>query len=169
MDKAVEALGLNLPQLIAQVVNFFILLVILRLVAYKPILKMLDERKQRIAEGLNAAEIARAEAASAQANIQVQLDSARKDGQEIVANAQTIATRIQADAREQSQKDREAALERARTEIQLERDRAIADLRSEFADITVRAAEKVIGETLDANAHQRIIDETLAESNFGGR
>lgn len=169
MDKAVEALGLNLPQLIAQVVNFFILLVILRLVAYKPILKMLDERKQRIAEGLNAAEIARAEAASAQANIQVQLDSARKDGQEIVANAQTIATRIQTDAREQSQKDREAALERARTEIQLERDRAIADLRSEFADITVRAAEKVIGETLDANAHQRIIDETLAESNFGGR
>jgi F-type H+-transporting ATPase subunit b len=169
MDKAVEALGLNLPQLIAQVVNFFILLVILRLVAYKPILRMLDERKQKIAEGLNAAEIARAEAASAQANIQAQLDSARKDGQEIVANAQTIATRIQADAREQSQKDREAALERARTEIQLERDRAIADLRSEFADITVRAAEKVIGETLDANAHQRIIDETLAESNFGGR
>jgi F-type H+-transporting ATPase subunit b len=70
MDKAVEALGLNLPQLIAQVVNFFVLLFILRLVAYKPILKMLDERKQKIAEGLNAAEIARAEAASAQANIQ---------------------------------------------------------------------------------------------------
>ena len=62
MDKAVEALGLNLPQLIAQVVNFFVLLFVLRLVAYKPILKMLDERKQKIAEGLNAAEIARAEA-----------------------------------------------------------------------------------------------------------
>ena len=48
MDKAVEALGLNLPQLIAQVVNFFVLLLILRLVAYKPILKMLDERKQKM-------------------------------------------------------------------------------------------------------------------------
>ena len=57
MDKAVEALGLNLPQLIAQVVNFFVLLFILRAVAYKPILKMLDERKQKIAEGLNAAQI----------------------------------------------------------------------------------------------------------------
>jgi hypothetical protein len=96
MDKAVEALGLNLPQLIAQIVNFFVLLFILRLVAYKPILKMLDERKQRIAEGLNAAEIARAEAAAAQANIQGQLDAARKEGQEIVANAQGISTRIQA-------------------------------------------------------------------------
>jgi len=168
MDKAVEALGLNLPQLIAQVVNFFVLLVILRLVAYKPILKMLDERKQKIAEGLNAAEIARAEAASAQANIQAQLDTARREGQEIVANAQNIATRIQADAREQSAKDREASIERARVEIQQERDRAIADLRGEFADITVRAAEKVINQSLDRQAHQRVIDETLAESNFSG-
>jgi F-type H+-transporting ATPase subunit b len=168
MDKAVEALGLNLPQLIAQVANFFVLLVILRLTLYKPILKMLDERKQKIAEGLNAAEIARAEAASAQANIQAQLDAARKDGQEIVANAQNIATRIQTDAREQAAKDREAALERARTEIQLERDQAIAELRSEFAGITVSAAERVINQSLDRQAHQRIIDETLAESNFSG-
>jgi len=168
MDKAVEALGLNLPQLIAQVVNFFVLLVVLRLVAYKPILKMLDERKQKIAEGLNAAEIARAEAASAQANIQAQLDTARREGQDIVANAQNIATRIQTDAREQSAKDREASVERARVEIQQERDRAIADLRGEFADITVRAAEKVINQSLDRQAHQRVIDETLAESNFSG-
>ena len=168
MDKAVEALGLNLPQLIAQVVNFFVLLFILRLVAYKPILKMLDERKQKIAEGLNAAEIARAEAASAQANIQAQLDTARREGQEIVAGAQNIATRIQADAREQSARDREASLERARLEIQQERDRAISDLRGEFADITVRAAEKVINQSLDRQAHQRVIDETLAESNFSG-
>lgn len=169
MDKAVEALGLNLPQLIAQIANFFVLLLILRLTLYKPVLKMLGERKEKIAEGLNAAEIARAEATAAQANIQAQLDVARKEGQEIVAGAQTIATRIQAEAREQSARDREAALERARTEIQLERDRAIAELRGEFADITVSAAEKVINQSLDRQAHQRIIDETLAQSSFSGQ
>jgi F-type H+-transporting ATPase subunit b len=168
MGQAVEALGLNLPQLIAQIVNFFVLLIILRLVLYKPILRMLDQRKEKIAEGLNAAEIARADAAQAQANIQQQLDEARKEGQDMVANAQQIATRIQADAREQAARDRDAALERATAEIQLERDRAIADLRGEFADITVKAAERVINQSLDAPAHQRIIDETLAESNFGG-
>ncbi|MBA4178976.1 MAG: ATP synthase F0 subunit B [Anaerolinea sp.] len=169
MDKAVEALGLNLPQLIAQMANFFVLLLLLRLTLYKPILKMLAERKEKIAEGLNAAEIARAEAAAAQANIQAQLDVARKEGQEIVAGAQTIATRIQSEAREQSARDREAALERARTEIQLERDRAVAVLRGEFAAITVSAAEKVINQSLDRQAHQRIIDETLAESSFSGQ
>lgn len=168
MGQAIEALGINLPQLIAQVVNFFLLLVLLRLTLYKPILGMLDQRKQKIAEGLNAADIARAEAAQAQANIQAQLDAARKEGQDLVASAQAIGVRIQAEAREQATKDREATLERARAEIGLERDRAIAELRQEFADITVSAAEKVIGQAVDRQAHQRIIDETLSQSSFGG-
>ena len=167
MDKAVEALGINLPQLIAQIANFTLLIVLLRITLYKPILGMLDTRKQKIAEGLNAAEIARAEAASAQTNIQAQLDTARHEGQELVASAQQIAARIQAEAREQSNRDRQTALERAQAEIQLERDRAIADLRAEFAAITVSAAEKVIGQSLDRQSHQRVIDEALAESSFG--
>jgi F-type H+-transporting ATPase subunit b len=168
MSEAFDALGINLPQLIAQIVNFTILLIVLRLVLYKPILRMLDERKKRISEGLNAAEIARAEAAQAQANIEAQLDQARKEGQEVVAGAQQIAARIQADAREQASRDREAAVERARSEIALERDRAIAELRGEFADLTVSAAERVINQSLDRQGHQRVIEEVLAESNFSG-
>jgi F-type H+-transporting ATPase subunit b len=168
MGTAIDALGINLPQLIAQIVNFTLLLVLLRFTLYKPVLKMLDERKQKINEGLNAAEIARAEAAAAQANIQGQLDAARAQGQEIVGNAQQIATRIQAEAREEAGRDREAAVERARAEIQLERDRAITELRAEFAEITVSAAEKVINQSVDRGAHQRIIEEALAESRFGG-
>jgi F-type H+-transporting ATPase subunit b len=168
MGEAFDALGINLPQLIAQIANFFILLVLLRLTLYKPVLGMLDQRRQRIAEGLNAAESARAEAAEAQVNIQAQIDTARREGQEIVAQAQQVAARIQADAREQSTRDREQSLERARAEIELERDRAIAELRREFADVTVSAAERVINQSLDGQAHRRIIEETLAESTLGG-
>ncbi|MCX7618767.1 F0F1 ATP synthase subunit B [Tepidiforma sp.] len=168
MGDAFSALGVSVPLLLAQIVNFAVLLIILRFTLYKPVLRMLDDRKQRIAEGLNAAEIARREAASAQANIQAQLEAARKEGQEIVANAQAIANRIEAESREQAAREREAALEKARNEIQLERDRAIAELRREFAAITVAAAEKVINQSLDQQAHQRIIEETLAESRFSG-
>jgi F-type H+-transporting ATPase subunit b len=167
MAEAFDALGINLPQLIAQIANFFVLLLILRFTLYKPILRMLDQRRERIAEGLNAAENARVEAADAQRRIQEQLDQARREGQEIVGQAQNVATRIQAEAREQASRDREAALERARAEIQLERDRAIAELRREFADVTVAAAERVIGQSLDGQAHRRIIDETLAGSSLG--
>ena len=168
MGDAIEALGINGPQLLAQMANFVVLLVILRFTLYKPILGMLDKRKQRIAEGLGAADKARDEAAAAQERIEEQIQQARKDGQEVVANAQQIAARIQQDARDQAERDRETLAERARQEIQLERDRAVADLRAEFAAITVSAAEKVIGESIDAGSHQRIIDETLAESSISG-
>lgn len=169
MGVAFEALGINLPALIASIVNFLILFFVLRMVLFKPIMGMLDERRERIAEGLNAAETARAEAAQSEANIQAQLQEARVQGQEVVANAQQVATRLQAEARDQAERDREELTRRARQEIQLERDRAIADLRSEFADVTVRAAEKVIGQSVDRDAHQRIIEETLAESPLGER
>jgi F-type H+-transporting ATPase subunit b len=168
MQEAVDALGLNLPQLIAQIVNFALLLVILRLTLYKPILKMLDERRARIAEGLGAADKAREEASKAQANIETQLDEARREGQSLVANAQQISQRLQAEAREQAGRDREAAMDRARAEIQLERDRAVADLRAEFADLTVSAAERVINQSLDRQGHERVIEETLANSRFSG-
>jgi len=159
-------IGINLPVLIAQTVNFVVLLIILRLVLYKPVLRMLDERRERIREGLSAAERGREQAEQANREAQAQIDAARREGQQIVAQAQQVALRLQEDARQQAQRQGEAMLERARSEIQLERDAAIAELRREFADLTIAAAEKVIGQSLDRAAHQRLIEQALAESSF---
>src|SRR3990170_8721571 len=159
-------IGINLPVLIAQTVNFVVLLIILRLVLKKPVLRMLDERRDRIREGLSAAERGREQAEQANREAQAQIDAARREGQQIVAQAQQVAQRLQEDARQQAQRQGEAMLERARSEIQLERDAAIAELRREFADLTIAAAEKVIGQSLDRAAHQRLIEQALAESSF---
>ena len=161
-----DELGFNVPVLIAQLVNFFILLVVLRIFLYKPILNMLDRRSQRIREGMEAAEQSKEQATQAEEEVARQLDEARQQGQALVAQAQEAANRIQEEARSQARRDSDTQLERARSEIQLERDRAIAELRKEFADLTVSAAEKVIGQSLDRQAHQRLIDEALAESTF---
>ena len=161
-----DELGLNIPVLAAQLFNFFLLLVVLRLFLYRPILDMLDRRSQRIREGLQAAEQSKEQASQTEQEVAQQLEEARRQGQTLVAQAQEAASRIQDDARAQAQRDAEVLLERARGEIQLERDQAIAELRREFADITVSAAEKVIGQSLDRQAHQRLIDEALAESTF---
>lgn len=159
-------LGINLPVLIAQIVNFTIVLVILWLVAWKPLMKVLDERRERIAESLSAADAAKASVAESERRVNEQVEAGRREAQALIAQAQEISTRIQADARAQAQADADATLARARNEIQLERDTAIADLRREFADMTIQAAEKVINTTLDKNAHKRLIDEALAESSF---
>lgn len=162
----IGSLGINLPVLIAQLVNFTLLLVLLRLVAWGPLMKMLDDRRERIRESLDAAEQAKSQVAESERRVQEQVEAGRRDAQNLIAQAQEIAGRIQADARTQAQADAEATLARARNEIQLERDTAIADLRKEFADMTISAAEKVIGSSLDRNAHRRLIDEALAESSF---
>ena len=161
-----DELGLNIPVLVAQLVNFFLLLVVLRIFAYRPIMEMLDRRAQRIREGLEAAEQSKESAAQAEQEVARQIEEARRQGQSLTAQAQEAANRIQEQAREQAHREAEVLLERARSEIQLERDQAIAELRREFADLTVSAAEKVIGQSLDRQAHQRLIEEVLAGSTF---
>ena len=162
-------LGINIPVLVAQLVNFTILLIVLRLVAWGPLMRMLDERRDRIKESLDTAEQMKAQAAESDRAAHDQIEAARREGQALIAQAQDIAGRIQADARTQAQTDAEATLARARNEIQQERDTAIADLRKEFADLTIAAAEKVINSSLDRGQHRRLIDEALAESSFRGQ
>jgi F-type H+-transporting ATPase subunit b len=159
-------LGINAPVLVAQLVNFTILLVVLRAVAWGPLTKMLDERRERIAESLSAADQAKASVAESERKVQEQVEAARRDAQGLIVQSQEIASRIQADARAQAQADAESTMVRARAEIQLERDTAIADLRREFADMTISAAEKVIKSSLDRTAHRKLIDDALAESSF---
>jgi F-type H+-transporting ATPase subunit b len=162
----ISDLGINLPVLIAQLVNFTILLVVLRIVAWGPLMKMLDERRDRIADSLSAADQAKAQVAESERHVQEQVEASRREAQQLIGQAQEIAARIQADARTQAQADAEATLVRARNEIQLERDTAIADLRKEFADLTISAAEKVINQSLDRGQHRRLIEEALADSSF---
>ena len=159
-------LGFNIPVLVAQLINFFLLLVVLRIFLYRPILDVLDRRSQRIREGLEAAEQSKEQAAQAEQEVARQIEEARRQGQTLIAQAQEASTRIQEESRNQARREGEVLLERARNEIQLERDQAIAELRREFADLTVAAAEKVIGQSLDRQAHRRLIDEVLAESSF---
>ncbi len=161
-----DALGISVPGLIVQLVNFVLLLVLLRVFLYKPILRMLDQRRQRIAESLQAADSMKQQAAAAETQVQEELAKARAEGQTLITAAQQNAARIQEDARTQAKTEADALIARARQEIELERDNAIARLRSEFADLTVSAAEKVINQSLDRSAHQRLIEETLSQSSF---
>jgi F-type H+-transporting ATPase subunit b len=164
-----DALGINVPGVAAQLINFFILLLLLRLFLYGPVMRMLDERARRVRESMETAEESKGRAEQAERGVGERLEAARREGQSLVSQAQEVANRIQGEAREAARQETEGLLDRARTEIQLERDSAIADLRREFADLTISAAEKVVGQSLDRRAHQRLIDEVLAESSFKER
>ncbi len=157
--------GLNLPLLVTQLVTFVVLLLILRVVAYKPIMKMLDERSRRIKESVEQAEAIQKESAETEAELKKRLEESGREGQERISRAikagEEVKERAQADARTEA----EALLTRARQEIQQERDEAISEVRRSFADLTVLAAGKVIEKSIDKEQHKKLIDEVLEESS----
>ncbi|MCH7552422.1 MAG: F0F1 ATP synthase subunit B [Chloroflexi bacterium] len=164
-----DALGINLPGLIAQIINFTLLLGILYLVLYKPILRMLDQRSQRIQESLDTADRVQQESVQADEEVKKQINAAREEGRNIVGQATQVAERVREDARTQARTEAEAILQRAQAEIQRERDQAIEELRLQFAELTIAAAERVINASLDSNDHRRLIEEVLQESGNLGR
>lgn len=162
-------LGVNLPTLIVYVVNFAILLGVLYVFAYKPLLRAMDQRSERIRESLAAADQARAEAASSQAAIQEQLNEARREGQRLLDQAREAAERYREEEMGRARQEAEAFVERARADIGRERDAAMEEVRGGFADLAITAAERVIRRTVDRQVHQDLIDQVLDETGSNMR
>lgn len=159
-----EGLGINLQMLIAQIVNFLLLLGLLYLFAYKPILKMFDERSNRIKESMEQTETIKLQAANAEEEAKKRIEAASHEGQEVLARAVKTGEEIKKKAEEDARPEAEALIAKARLEIDRERSEVIDDLRKEFTDLTVLAAEKVIERSLDKEAHKELIDKVLEES-----
>ena len=164
-------LGINLPSLIAYVINFGLLLGILFIFAYKPLLRVLDQRSERIRESLEAADRAREEAASSREAIEEQMTGARREGQRLLDQAREAAERFRSEEMDRARQEAETFVERARTDIQRERDAAIYEVRANFGDLAITAAERVIRRSLDRRAHEELIAQVLEEGGraVGGR
>jgi F-type H+-transporting ATPase subunit b len=155
----VEGLGINLTVLVAQIFNFLLLFLILRGVAYKPMVKFLDGRREKIAKGLEDARKAEERLANIEKDYQTRMDAARADAQKMVAemtaNAEKNAGAIVAKANEDAAKIKSTAQEEAETE----RNKALADLRSQVVTLSMAAANKLIGESMDEKRQRTLVSE----------
>ena len=129
-------------------------------------MRIVDERREKIEAGLNASVEASEAAERSQEEAKAALEEARTEGRELVARAQETAARLSEELETQARSEADQIVSRARAEIDAERQQAINSLRSEFAELTVNAAERVIGQSLDRDAHQRLITESLVGTSF---
>lgn len=154
-----EKLGINLGYLIVQILNFGILMVVLRAWVYKPLMNMMQKRHEAIEKGLEDARVA-AEAR----------DNAEKDAASIITEAQTKTAQMIREATDKAESanreikaSSEAELAKAResalAEIALERDRLLSDLRGQVTTLAIAAAQKLIGEALDDKRQHALVDE----------
>jgi F-type H+-transporting ATPase subunit b len=159
-----EALGINAGHLISQVANLTILVLLLRVVLYRPVLNMLDQRAEKIHQGLEDAEAASQRAAEAQADYEKRMEQAQLEARAILDQAREEARHLREQALAAAQREAQELLERSRQAVELERRKAQRAERAQLADLVVAAASKVIDQSLDDQAHRRLVEQFLAES-----
>jgi F-type H+-transporting ATPase subunit b len=158
-----EALGINLGYLLTQILGITALILILTAFVYKPVLKVLDERKARISKGLEDARQAAIARENADAESKRIIDEARAEAANIrkdaVVQAEQAAKDIEAKAREDARGIRSAA----EAEAVEERNRVLGDLRNQVAAISIAAANKLVGASLDEKRQHELIGDFFSK------
>ena len=129
--------------------------------------QVLEERREQIQGEMEKAEATRKEAEKLQEDYRTQLAGAREEANKIIEEARATAEQMRRDLQAKAEEEAQATVARAQEEIHAERDRAFQELRAQIGSIAVELAERVVGESLDEKAHQRLIDEFIDEVASG--
>ncbi len=152
---------------VVEVIAFVALLLALRRWAYPRIMAAAEARQQLIARNLSEAERARQEAAAALADVSKQIEDARAQAREIIDRAHKAAVLETEELVKKGRRVAEAQLQRARTEIATERDKAVQEIRAQVGTLVISAASRVLGQAIDDHTHDRLIEESLAQVDAG--
>jgi F-type H+-transporting ATPase subunit b len=157
------ALGINVGFLVSQLANLFILLILLRVVLYTPVMNMLDQRALRIKKGLEDAQEAEERAAQAEADYQRRMEGAEREAQVVIEQANAQARKIREETLAKAQAEAAELLAKAHQQIGTERRESLRTVRGQVADLAIAVAAKLIGQSLDDEAHRRLVEEFLTE------
>jgi F-type H+-transporting ATPase subunit b len=154
-----EALGINFGLLIVQIIAFIIVFLTLNAWVYKPMLDMMESRKQKIAQGLEDARVASEARADAQKDADKIRAEAQAEAGKVVRDATERAASAGKDVKAAAEAEAAKAREAAMAEAELERNRILGDLRGQVAALAIAAANKLVGEALDEKKQRALIDE----------
>ncbi len=147
---------------------FILLLVILSKFAFKPLIAAVAAREAQLESDMNEARRNRDEAARLLADQRQQLEAARGEAQRFIADGRATAEKMRADLLEQTRVQQQELLERARRDIEGERDKAIAQLRREAIDLAIAGASKVVEQNLDDAGNRRLVETFLGSLSTAG-
>jgi F-type H+-transporting ATPase subunit b len=168
-SSGLASLGINLPALIFELINFGILFWILKRYAYKPIVDGLENRRKKIEESLKAAEAAQAEKASIEAERTKIIAEARKHAAEIVADARNEGETKKNEIIKEAEATAEHIVEQAKRETDRQLAAAHDQLLGEAKRLVVSATAALIEEKLDEKRDAELIDKAFKKATIGGK
>ncbi len=142
-------------------ISFLLLFVVIKSVAWKPLMNMLAQREEAINADLDKAETARLSAEQQLAEVELQLREARTKANDTLSRAQAEGTEMQRAIVEEAKEDARRIRTQAEKEIDLERKQAFTSLRSEISEMSISIAEGIIGKELNADDQNRLIEEFI--------
>jgi len=145
------------------ILTFILLLLVLKKYAWKPILKTLEDRENKIKVALYQAEQDQKEAAKLLEEQRQLLERAKKESSQIISDSQKSAELTRKEILQQARSEADRLLERAKQEINLSKEAAIEDIKQYAADIAFLAAQKVVGETLSKEQHLNLVEKYIKE------
>ena len=149
--------------LIAQLIVFLILVWFTMKFVWPPITKALDERAQKIADGLSAADKAKADLAAANKRVEEQLSAARNDAQQRLADAERLAQQMIEEAKGRASDEGAKIIAAARAEAEQESVKARETLRDQVAALAVKGAEQILRKEVNAGVHAELLGRLKAE------
>jgi F-type H+-transporting ATPase subunit b len=161
------ALGINLGFFLFQVFNFIIVLVVLNMMAYKPVVNALENRKKKIAQSLEDARIAAEARANAEADAREILSKAQAEAAEKVREATQRAETAALDVTVQAENDAAKIRTDAQADATAERDLILSNLRGQIAGLAIAATQRLIGEALDEKRQHTLIEEFFSGIKAG--
>lgn len=158
-----DTFGVQPVLLGAQIINFLILLLLLNKFLYKPILKVLEQRRQKIAESLKNAEEIEANLAKSEEDRDKKLQKAGQEAKDIIEEARQSATEIINDAHTKAVDEMQLLIAKTKQELDAERQKMAQELRGEFANLVVTSLEKVAQKNLSATDKQKLAKEAISQ------
>lgn len=155
--------GVTWPLFLSNVISFCIVAFLLHRFAYKPILRVLEERRQRIAEGLANAEKIKVELAQAEAARQELMVKANQQANQLIAEARAAAARVQESETQRAIAQAEQIIAKAREAAELDHARMLTELKQEIGRLVVETTARVSGKVLTTEDRKRLVDETTRE------
>lgn len=162
-----DSMGINAPFLLFQIANFIVLFLIIKAKLWKPMIRVMDERSQRIAKGLEDAKAAEASKSSAQVDKEKILKEAWAEGKAIVDKAAKEGGNRREQILEDARGEAAKILAEARKQAESSRDSLLVEAKDHIVALSISAAQKVIGESMDKGKQQKLISEFFTGISSG--
>lgn len=163
MEQIAKDFGIQPILLAAQVVNFLVLLFILKRFLYKPILKMLEQRKQTIAQSLKDAEEIKQKLAETERDRELALEKAAIEAKKMLEEASKSASQVIQEAHLKAGKDIKELIEKNKESMKLEREKLHQEIREELADLVVTTVQKISGKIFSSKDQKEIIERSISD------